>query len=1240
MKKLGFSLAVLAVVALAVAGFFLWPKERDSVPVSTEQSLPAAFEGNSHTVVPNSNPSPNQIIQNTEVSTAHSGPEVRPLATLMSAPVSLRDGGLRRDFQLSTTEISLRTRDGAQKIVTLPPSNSPQAFAAALEKLRAEHDSEPELVLYPVGSPQNEFSRRIATRQVLITAPSRAEADALAAAHDLVFLKAPSFASNFFVYEAASPLEALALESRNANGPKATPLLASQAAKKTIPNDPYFPLQWHLKYQVQANATSGTDIQVESIWNYPSTNTSNSTRGRGVVIGIVDDGMEWKHPDLRQNVIPGLQWDWNGSDSDPTPFDFDSHGTACAGVAAARGNNRIGVSGVAPEASLAGMRLIAAANTDLDEAEAMTWKMGEIQILSNSWGPADAGNILDAPDTLTLAALKAAADFGRNGKGTILTWAGGNGLQNDDNSNYDGYANSIYTIAIAAMDSDGFQSSYSESGANIIVAAPSDGGPLGILTTDNRGSYGYNPGFTGQDVFGLPDLPGTGDLTKNFGGTSSATPVVSGVIALMLEKNPELGWRDVQEILMRSAAKINPTDPDWKTPVPPLNINHNHKFGAGLVNATAAVSLSGNWTNLVAQTSASAQLPTASPQAIGPGATITRTFSFATPLRSEHVTLAISLPGIKKGDLQIDLTSPAGTNSVFCEPHSDQDNEFEDWTFMTVRNWGESANGFWKLTITNTGTSSGNLTAATLTVFGTPTANPTNPLPVVNLEALRSFPTASGDYDAIPVRVASVGTPITLSATATDKDAANNLGSIAKVEFFSNNGSGPVSIGNVTTSGGNSTYTLMWTPPAVGNFSLTATATDAGSPAVSATSAPVRVGIQSPPFVAWDFDTLDPDPPYEYFPEKKVPLESAIQSHRQYSSNFRVGSSVLAAWEVNGVSGGASLSPVVTAPSATVTQNLTLGSGFTSPATPVSNVWGGMTTGNSSNATAAIAANAVATFQIQPKGSTGNMSLHSIDPHNLLRNTSGPTKILWQYGFNGTFKNIGIARDIGTNLTMAGNQQSAVQLDQIPDLQSFNGTVSLRMVLFGGNGTGNWFINDQAGRDLVLRAPPPRIIFDGTLGSSDWNFSTGEIWFGSGSTVNALPDSNPFSTNTALVLRAGKNLAANGKHIVFQIDMSKARRLEISYATMGDAGGFTTHTWEYWNELKGQAGGWEPILDQNGSSSISVPPSYTTITLDQVPGPSFNGHADARVRLTVSGATSVNGTNLLDNIRFNATVAP
>lgn len=970
----------------------------------------------------------------------------RELAALMGGPVTLRDGGGTRNFELSTTEVSVRGSDGARKLVSLDRTDSPGAFAAALERLRAGGGTEPELVLYPVGFPQNEFTRRIATRQVVITAPSRAKADVVAAARGLVFKKAPAFAEGSFIYEAPTAVAALAAQGGGAPALEVTPLLASRAAKRTMPNDPYTQLQWHLKYQDQQGAVAGTDINVESVWNYPSTSPSDSIRGRGVVIGIVDDGMEWRHPDLEEQAETDLQWDWNQGDGDPSPYYFsDAHGTACAGVAAAEGNNRIGVSGVAPEAGLAGLRLIADPATDLDEAEAMAWELDRIHISSNSWGPSDSGDILAGPDELTTAALRAATDFGRGGKGRIFTWAGGNGLGSNDNSNYDGYANSIYTIAVAAVGSDGVQAPYSEPGANIVVAAPSDGGPLGIMTTDNAGTYGYNPGIVPGD------FPSSGDVSKTFGGTSSATPAVSGVIALMLEKNPDLGWRDVQEILIDSAAQVDAADPDWITNAG--GFSFNHKYGAGLVDADAAVTLSGNWSNLPAQTSNSVALGLAVPQAIAPGdPPVVRSFSVTEALRAEHVTLAISITGITKGDLQIDLTSPAGTNSVLCEPHGDDINPLDGWTFMTVRNWGETSTGFWTLTIENTGAATGELSAAVLTVFGTPTSAPANPVPVVNLEATRSYPPGSTDAEEIAVARAYVGTAVTLAATASDKNADGSVGSIDMVEFQADDGTGAVLLGNATVPASGDTYTFDWTPAAAGNYTLTATATDGGTPSASATSSPLRVTVDPLPYAAWDFDTIDDAA------QSTVSLATAIQSVRQYTANF------------------------------------------------------------------------------------------------------------------------------GSN----------------------NGTVAAMLI-------------------------------DGTLGSSQWNVQSGEIWTGDGTDENLLADSNPFATNSALLLRGGRNLSANGKSIVFQVDMSNARRLEISYATEGSADGFTTHTWEYWDD---DAEVWRAIEDSLGNPTVSVPPAYDEVTMDMVAGAGFNGRADARVRLTVSGATAISGTNLLDNIRFNATVAP
>jgi hypothetical protein len=197
-------------------------------------------------------------------------------------------------------------------------------------------------------------------------------------------------------------------------------LLASQRALRAMPNDPLIVDQWHYK---NSNSVR-THMNIEGAWNYGG---SGGVKGAGVRIGIVDDGLQTAHPDMSVNVDTTNDKDWNGNDADPNPSTGDDHGTACAGNAAAKGDNSLGVSGAAPDATLVGMRLIAASVTDAQEAEAMSYLPSLIPILSNSWGPNDTGTIVEEPGPLTKAALQNATSTGRGGKGTIILWAAGNG---------------------------------------------------------------------------------------------------------------------------------------------------------------------------------------------------------------------------------------------------------------------------------------------------------------------------------------------------------------------------------------------------------------------------------------------------------------------------------------------------------------------------------------------------------------------------------------------------------------------------------------------------------------------------------------------------------------------------------------------------------------------------------------------------------------------------------------------
>jgi len=486
---------------------------------------------------------------------------------------------------------------------------------------------------------------------------------------------------------------------------------ARQQQKRFVPNDPLFTQQWHLQNTGQQAGTAGEDARLTTAWD--------SVRGTGVVIGMVDDGLQYTHPDLSPAYRADLSYDFNGNDADPLPGTGDDHGTSAAGVAAARGNNGVGVSGAAPGASLAGIRLISAVTTDQQEANGLTYKPQNISIYSNSWGPNDDGLTLEGPGPLTRAAMSNAVQTGRGGLGSVYVWAAGNGLDANDNSNYDGYANSRYTIAVAAVDNRGKQSWYSEPGANILVAAPSSGGTAttagaGITTTDRTGADGYNVSATAS-----PGNLSDRNYTNDFGGTSSAAPLVSGVVALMLEANPNLSWRDVQHVLANSARRNDPTDAGWGQNGAGKWVNS--KYGFGVVDATAAVNLAKTWTTVGPEVSATSGTITVGQSIPDNNATgITSSFTLGADIRIESVEIVFSATHASRGNLQVVLTSPSGTQSVLAEKHSDTGANYSGWTFSTVRDWGESSRGTWTLTVSDrTAGTTGTFGSWAMNVYGT-----------------------------------------------------------------------------------------------------------------------------------------------------------------------------------------------------------------------------------------------------------------------------------------------------------------------------------------------------------------------------------------------------------------------------------------------------------------------------------------------------------------------------------------
>ena len=521
------------------------------------------------------------------------------------------------------------------------------------------------------------------------------------------------------------------------NGPSQPPSIAScnasnESPKSTITSeiinttprasqgDPFYKNQWYIG---QSNNGAGGNINVTSVWE-------QGIKGQGVIVSVVDDGLEINHEDLAANIEPGKSLNYRFSEvraeNDPTPLpgSGDYHGTAVAGIIGSVGFNEVGGRGVAPHVSMVGYNMLQK-STLLNAAHAMLNNKEIVGVSNNSWSfAADDTGELVASHTLWRNAVKSGVKA-RNGKGISYVFAAGNGGErNVDNSNYDGYVNNRYVLAICSIGNFGKKAAYSEKGANLWVCAPSLGDAgIGITTTDLSGDEGLNPS---------PDSRDSNDknYTYRFGGTSASAPMVSGVIALMLEKKPDLGWRDIRMILARSAIKNDQTDPDWTVSRGDYPYNINHKYGFGAVDAAAAVSMAEGWTILAdeeifetAYSEINQLIPDGKEQVID---TITVNENHII----EYVDVIVDIEHADIGDLTITLTSPAGTRSTLSETHNCQNecgiavqcqSAFDQWSFGVARNLEEHSQGEWQLSVADKATGTeGRMKSWKLKIYGRP----------------------------------------------------------------------------------------------------------------------------------------------------------------------------------------------------------------------------------------------------------------------------------------------------------------------------------------------------------------------------------------------------------------------------------------------------------------------------------------------------------------------------------------
>ncbi len=310
----------------------------------------------------------------------------------------------------------------------------------------------------------------------------------------------------------------------------------------SLHGDPLWQLQWALKNDGQFGGQAGADINIAEAWSI--------TRGSpGIIVGVVDEGVDYSHPDLDtilsegdRKLVPGFDSWGLGAGHAANPLPKGYHGTACAGIIGAAGDNGIGISGIAPECRIMSLKIAQRMEQQiwgtrfLDTHDSMMYACREgVQIFNNSWANMAESNVFNE-------AIETVTTKGRGGLGCIVVFAAGNAGRRVSYP-----ANKPQVISVTASNrwdqiksaksddkEEGWDNNY---GPEIWVCAPG----VEIATTSNSH---------------LLEGDTSDDYRSSFSGTSAAAPHVSGVIALMLSVNPYLSLDDVRSILKDTSKQI------------------------------------------------------------------------------------------------------------------------------------------------------------------------------------------------------------------------------------------------------------------------------------------------------------------------------------------------------------------------------------------------------------------------------------------------------------------------------------------------------------------------------------------------------------------------------------------------------------------------------------------------------------------------------------------------------------